>query len=80
MTFNLDGTRNRKLNTPCKHCGALSECDDCWEHTRDWSPFGVWLCLVCAMPQAYFDGGVMPMTCQFCGWDEAESTTTIDHA
>ena len=77
LTFNLDGTLSRKSKTPCKRCGATEICDDCWEHVCDWSPFGVWYCLLCRMPQAVFDGGAGPVRCEFCGWDEATETTTV---
>jgi hypothetical protein len=43
-------TRARK--TAGKQCGAMEDCDERWEHVFDWSPFGVWHCLLCRMPQA----------------------------
>lgn len=73
--FNLDGTRRRELDRPCKSCGAMVECDECWEHTSDWSPFMVQPCFFCRMPQARFDGGVGAMVCEYCGADEAEFST-----
>jgi hypothetical protein len=72
--FNRDGTLSHERKTPCKQCGAMRECDECWEHTRDWSPFGIWTCFLCQMPQAIFceeGAGVDPVRCEFCGWDEA---------
>jgi hypothetical protein len=77
--FNRDGTLSRKRNTPCKQCGAYEDCDICWEHASDWSPFGVKHCFVCLMPQAVYDprgSGWHLLRCDFCGADEAEFTTT----
>lgn len=75
MKFNLDGTMKRERSTPCKQCGEMKHCDDCWEHVRDESPFGVWHCLLCHMPMVTYDhtwADVMrPHRCDFCGWDEA---------
>jgi hypothetical protein len=75
--WNRDGTLSRQYKTPCKQCGATQACDECWEHECNWSPFGVWHCLLCRMPQASFDGGMAPHRCEFCGWDEATETTRI---
>jgi hypothetical protein len=72
--LNLDGTLSRKRKSACTQCGALESCDICWEHTHDWSPFYVWHCLLCRMPQSGFETQCEPHTCLFCGWSEAEST------
>jgi hypothetical protein len=69
--FNPDGTLSRKRKTACKHCGAMDECDACWEHVRDWSPFYVWHCPLCHMPQSGFMTQLESHRCEFCGWDEA---------
>jgi hypothetical protein len=77
ITFNLDGTISRKLRKPCQRCGAVEICGDCWGEYCDWSPFGIWHCLLCRMPTAVFDGGIAPVRCGFCGWDEATECTTV---
>ena len=56
----------------------MEECDDCWEHVSDWSPFAIWHCLLCRMPQARFDGCLAPVRCEFCGWDEATECGHIE--
>ena len=45
VIFNPDGTISRQRKQRCKDCGAMWECDICWEHVRDWSPFGtaIWI-------------------------------------
>jgi len=73
--FNLDGSRRRERDRPCQHCGATIECDECWEHTSDWSPFIIFPCFICQMPNVVVDGGYAPMRCEFCGADEAEFTS-----
>jgi hypothetical protein len=80
--FNLDGTIPRERSKPCPHCGAMTHCDVCWEHVETWSPFGVWHCLLCRMPQAIYcaeGAGCDPVRCDFCGWDEATETTKGDN-
>jgi hypothetical protein len=67
--FNLDGTRRRERDEPCKSCGAMIECDVCWEHTGDWSPFIIFSCYICQMPHVAVDGGLAPRRCEFCGAD-----------
>ena len=74
--FNLDGTISRRRRKACPSCGAMEECDACWEHVCDWSPFVVLHCFVCQMPHATFDGGLSPLHCEFCGAHEEEFTTT----
>jgi hypothetical protein len=74
MIFNRDGTLSRERKMACKQCGSTHVCDDCWEHVSDWSPFGIWTCLLCRMSQAIYDAdgaGVHPVRCEACGWDEA---------
>ncbi len=73
--FNIDGTRRRELDRPCKQCGAMRDCDVCWEHTSDWSPFIIMSCFFCQMPNVVVDGGLAPVRCEWCGADEAEFTT-----
>jgi hypothetical protein len=75
VIFNPDGTISRQRKQRCKDCGAMWECDICWEHVRDWSPFVVLHCFICRMPQARFDGGGSAMLCEWCGADEAEFST-----
>ena len=78
MIFNRDGTFRVNKKT-MNHCGALEVCDDCWEHCSDWSPFGIWHCLVCRMPQAIYSAegaGIDPVRCQFCGFDESIDCTS----
>jgi hypothetical protein len=74
--FNLDGTLSRKRKTPCTQCGAMEECDDCWEHVSDWSPFSIWKCQTCEMPMfvygAYNDERPRAHLCDFCGFDERD--------
>ena len=79
VIFNLDGTISRQRRQACKQCGAMEECDACWEHVGDWSPFGIMHCFICQMPHAVFDGGLAPLVCTFCGADEAEFTVTVQH-
>lgn len=74
-SFNLDGTLKRERKTACRQCGAMSHCDECWDHVGDWSPFVILHCFFCRMPQATFDGGAGALRCDFCGADEAEFTT-----
>jgi hypothetical protein len=69
--FNRDGTLSRRHKTPCRQCGPMEACDECWDHERDWSPFYIWHCLLCRMPQAGYDDAGNPHRCNFCGWDEA---------
>ena len=64
--FNIDGTRRRDRDRPCKQCGAMRDCDVCWEHAEDWSPFLILHCVVCHMPTALYGRGNAP--CGFCGW------------
>jgi len=71
-SFNIDGSRRRELDRPCKRCGATFECDDCWEHTSDWSPFIIFSCFVCRMPIVSVDGGYAPLRCDFCGAGEKD--------
>jgi hypothetical protein len=78
MIFDLTGRLKRERKKPCNHCGAMTHCDDCWEHVSDWSPFGVWHCLLCHMPQAFIDGGIGKKRCDFCGWDERTETGTAE--
>jgi hypothetical protein len=75
--FNLDGTRRREQDKPCKLCGAMVECDECWEYTSDWSPFVIIPCFICRMPITACDGGLAEMRCDFCGADEAEFATSL---
>ena len=75
--FNIDGTLSRKRKTLCKACGAMEECDICWEHVSDWSPFYIWHCLLCRMPQSGFNNQCEPHRCEFCGWDEATECRTL---
>ena len=79
--FNLDGTMSRKRETPCKQCGAVEHCDICWEHVSDWSPFMIWNCLLCQMPQFVYDetGGCVPVRCGYCGWDEATECGSTEY-
>jgi hypothetical protein len=70
--FNRDGTISRKRKYPCGKCGAITECDECWEHVSDYSPFYVWHCFLCRMPQAGFKTQHRPHTCDFCGFTEKE--------
>jgi hypothetical protein len=69
--FNLDGTRRRELDKPCRQCGAMVECDICWEHVSDWSPFGIFPCFACDMPIfSYHPSGAGcedNLVCTFCG-------------
>lgn len=69
MIWDRNGLPTRARRAPCKHCGAMADCDNCWEHVQDWSPFGIWHCLLCRMPKATFNGGDKSR-CDFCGWDE----------
>lgn len=78
-SFNLDGTVKRERSMPCKSCGAMVDCDECYEHTREWSPFIIMHCFFCNMPNTVFDGGLAPMVCAFCGADEAEFCTKSSH-
>lgn len=73
--YNIDGTRRRELDRPCKHCGATRECDECWEHTSDWTQIAIFPCFICQMPMVVVDGGNGAMRCDFCGADEAEFST-----
>ena len=77
-SFNLDGTLKRRRKTQCQQCRQTDYCDICWEHVEDWSPFGIWHCLLCRMPMATFDctgeEAMRPRRCEFCGWDEATET------
>ena len=78
-SFHRDGTLKRERKTPCRQCGEMSECDICWEHVSSWSPFGIWHCLLCHMPQAIYDNrgaGIGPVRCDFCVWDEKTETTS----
>jgi len=80
-SFDSNGKLRRDRKTPCKQCGQMRECDLCWEHVQDWSPFGIWHCLLCHMPQAIYDArgaGIGPVRCDFCGWDETTETTSSD--
>jgi hypothetical protein len=82
-SFHSNGKLKRERKTACKHCGAMRECDLCWEHVSDWSPFGVWHCLLCRMPQAIYHphgAGMGPTRCDFCGWDEKTECTSSDPA
>jgi hypothetical protein len=73
--FNLDGTLKRNRQTPCSQCGELRHCDECWWHCNDWSPFGIWHCLLCRMPMFFYDHHSHgPFRCDFCGWDEKTET------
>lgn len=79
MIFDRDGNQTRDRKRACSQCGSMTECDECWEHVCDWSPFGVWHCLLCRMPQFFIDGGLAPIRCEYCGWDEATECETIRH-
>jgi len=68
VIFNLDGTISRRRKHPCKQCGAMEECDICWDHVRDFSPFGVWHCLLCRMPKVVYGDEIRMPICDFCGW------------
>ena len=74
MIFDLDGNQTRKRRKPCRQCGAMEECDDCWEHVFDWSPFGIWTCPLCETPVVYCDGYEAPLRCDYCGWDDKLDT------
>jgi hypothetical protein len=71
VIFDLKGNQTRARKTACAQCGAMAECDECWEHVSDWSPFGIWHSLLCCMPKVFCDGNERPMRCDFCGWNEA---------
>jgi hypothetical protein len=73
MTFNRDGTRSRNSSTPCEQCGSKTICNDCWDHVRDWSPFGIIPCACCDVPQFVYHphgAGCGPFRCDVCGYDE----------
>lgn len=78
MKFDLTGMQMRERKTPCKQCGSLEHCDACWEHVSDWSPFGIWHCLLCQMPMFVFNDEHAPKRCDFCGWDERTETVTAE--
>lgn len=69
MIWDRNGLPTRTRRTPCRQCGAMIDCNDCWEYVRDWSPFSIWCCPNCRMAQATFNGGDKTR-CYFCGWDE----------
>jgi len=77
--FNIDGSNRRERDKPCRQCGAMYSCDVCWEHECDWSPFIIFPCFICQMPNTVFDGGRSAMRCEFCGADEAEFSTKTRH-
>lgn len=82
-SFNSDGMLKRERKKKCAQCGSKVHCDVCWEHVESWSPFGIWHCLVCRMPQFMYDArgaSWKVMRCDFCGWDEAVSTTKAEHS
>lgn len=66
----------------CPHCDEANSCsEECKDANRDWSPFGVWHCLLCQMPQSIYDPkgfGMDPIRCDYCGWDEATEPTIVD--
>ncbi len=73
--FNRDGTISRKRKHACKRCGAMEECDECWEHVSDYSPFAIFHCLLCRMPKATYKE--WKPVCDFCGWGGPDDLKTV---